>query len=340
MDQELSNLAARISASQSLGYLGLRFLIAGLVGELLLIVFPLKRPVLNRILGVLFVAFVIAGCLLEYGSETRVSALVSQEEAQAGVKIASANKRANEAAAQAAHLGVSVDTLHNFVAGKQREIDKQFGQFRAFATGERKRAEAAIADLNADRAEIDKARSEAAASVADAKKLVADAKASILEQRVAIANMRGQLSDLSSRAIVTEAAIAPRTIDQKNADRLRSVLRDFKGQKYVGMLPSASRDERPLWASMDKILQDAGWKRDETDFPFGKPPAAIGIDLNSGVSVEVVKGEDTGVTSAALALVEALNSGPHLNARLVPNGPEHLLLRRGTIEIVVGPKPP
>jgi hypothetical protein len=321
--------------------------VAGLIVEFLALLFfskemPRKEKV-ALVVGSIMVAVGVGGeyvfggravsaaKALQQASDERIAELKGAQEAD--------HKIAAQAARSAALLGVSVGNLQGFVSKREREIAATFAQFKTFAAEEKKRMESVIADLSADRAQIDKARNDAAASVEAAKKLVVEAKATILEQRVALANIRGQLSDLSARAIVTEAAIAPRVIGQKDAVRLQSVLKPFQGQMYVGMIPDSSHDERPLWAMLDKILQDAAWKRDAVDFPWGKSPAATGIDLNPGVTVEVQKKADARTTDAALALVEALNSGPRLNARVSSDPDAQMSLRPGDIAIVIGPKP-
>jgi hypothetical protein len=268
---------------------------------------------------------------LQQASDEKIAGLERDQEGD--------HRIATQAASDAARLGVSVGTLHNFVTGKQQEIDRQFSQFRTFAEGERKRAESVISDLNADKARLDKARSDAAASVTEAQRLVGDAKATILEQRVALTNVRAQLSDLSSRVIVTEAATAPRVIGEKETATLLTALKPFKGQSYVGMIVDGGRDEHPLWKSLDAIFRSAGWKRGTVEFPFGDPPAAIGIDVPPGVTVEMQKGGDNATADAAVALVEALNVGPRLSARLSET-PQFNHLKPGEIGIVIGPIPP
>jgi hypothetical protein len=79
-----------------------------------------------------------------------------------------AEQKAAEAINSAVAIVGKFGDLQSFVATKEKELDTQFGAFKRFADGEKKRTEAVIAELNSDRQKLDKSRTEAVAAANEA----------------------------------------------------------------------------------------------------------------------------------------------------------------------------
>jgi hypothetical protein len=132
-----------------------------------------------HIFGMLVVLGVAGEMVTETGAFWYSLRLQSMEESA----IVAAQQIANDSAIEAGNLGVTVDSLHNFVMQKQGDADNQFKALRAFVAAEDARNASVITELKNDKDTLDKARNDAVASVTAAQKVLADMTAELDAQR-------------------------------------------------------------------------------------------------------------------------------------------------------------
>ncbi len=205
-----------------------------------LLVFSKSMPAPEKAVLVFATALITAGCVGEYifgsmanhaaaelqqASDRTVAALKTQQEAD--------HKIAAQAAAHAADLGVTVDNLRNFVTQKERDADRQLAEFKKFTEDERVQTAALIAQLNDDKANLDKARDDARAAAKQAEAELA--------------------------AMV--AANKPRDMLPQQQSDFVTQLKPF-GTLVVNVLTPVqnSADAGPLGSLLVALLKQANWK--------------------------------------------------------------------------------
>lgn len=164
----MGDFAGQIAIQEWWSGFGFWLLVAGLIGEIVVLAIPAHRGSLEKLLSLAFTVVVIAGCAFEHVAENRISDLIALEEASAGKEIEAAKNSAAQATRQAAKLGVTVDKLPRFVTAKEAEIKSQISDFQKFATTERAQSAVTIAELKRDQGALEKARSDALAAAKQA----------------------------------------------------------------------------------------------------------------------------------------------------------------------------
>jgi hypothetical protein len=124
---EMGDFAARIADQEWWSGFGFWVLVAGLIGDVIVLGVPEHKRWLEKSLGVFFIVVVIIGCAFEHEADNRISDLVSQDEAAAGVKIASAQDQAATARADVALTIAKYGDLDKFVREKTRSIEQGVG---------------------------------------------------------------------------------------------------------------------------------------------------------------------------------------------------------------------
>lgn len=114
----MSGIDARIDSAEFWSSVGYWIPVAGLVGDIVVLVVPKHRERLEKILAAFFTIVIIVGVAIEHRADAAISVLVSQKQAETGLQIAQLEKEAGDArktageaeerAAKAeAHLGES-----------------------------------------------------------------------------------------------------------------------------------------------------------------------------------------------------------------------------------------
>jgi hypothetical protein len=221
-----------------------------------------------------------AASQLQQASDRTVAALTAQQEAD--------HRIAAQAAAHAADLGVTVDTIHNFVTQKENEADKQFLAFKKFASDEKTRTETVITQLNDDKANLEKSRDDA---------------------QVAAKQAESELAEM-------RAANAPRSMtgDQQNEFISRTIA--FAGlTTNVFTPPSTTPDAGPLSELLVALLTKANWKVG-SGVPIGGWAKAVLVCVGDR--------PQSNVADAATAIVLALRADgipAFIDPKLGPNIP-------------------
>jgi hypothetical protein len=174
-----------------------------------------------------------ADALTNVAALQKEAAQLSADAAKARSQQEQDHKIAEQAAAHAADLGVTVDNLRGFVAQKEKDADQQLADFKKFAEDEKNQTTAVIAQLNSDEANLRKARddAQAAATAAEA-------------ERAAI-----------------EAANKPRDMTADQQSDFIAKMKPFAGLIVNVLTPvQNSADAGPLGTLLVNLLKEAGWK--------------------------------------------------------------------------------
>ncbi len=102
--------------------LGFWILVVGLAGEILVLRVPKSRETLEKILTFFFVVVIIVGVTLEHNADTAVADLISKQEIDAGIKIASLGKEAAETNEHAKLLAKETEELKSKNLALEAEI--------------------------------------------------------------------------------------------------------------------------------------------------------------------------------------------------------------------------
>ncbi len=93
----MADLSTEIANEFWWSKLGFWILVIGLGGEILVLRVPKSQETLEKILTLVFVVVIIVGVTLEHDADTTVAELISKQEMDAGVRIASLGKEAADA---------------------------------------------------------------------------------------------------------------------------------------------------------------------------------------------------------------------------------------------------
>jgi hypothetical protein len=130
---------------------------------------------------------------------------------------------------------------------------------------------------------------------------------------------------------------APRSFTAEQRAHLIEDVKQFKGQKYSALLPTAGLDTDAFWIILNDALSDAGWIRvDPLGLVIGDPPRGVALSANPGIYVGFAPSLRQIVRPAAIALAHALvKAGVAAEAGL-----DNEAERNPTaIAILIGPKP-
>jgi hypothetical protein len=156
--------------------------------------------------------------------------LLFSEASDAEEKIADDNNIATNAAKDAANLGVTVGTLHDFVNAKEGELDSQLTALKSFSNDEHRRAAATIAALTRDRADLAQARTDAQAAASSAE--------------IELAAYRKET--------------APRTINPEQRRQIDAAIKGKVGSVVVQSLPNRGEDTYSYALDIVDTLKAAG----------------------------------------------------------------------------------
>lgn len=226
-------------------------------------------------LGLLFVILgVIGEGICELGSSSAETALRAHDEqimGDAQLAAAQAQQKANEAAKQAGLLGVKVDTLPNFVAQREGEINGELSQFKKYASELQNQTATALDRLKTDTAVLNKATEDAKIAAKQAE---------------------------SERAAMAEAN-APRYLNgQQQVDFVNTLKAVGKFNVQLVQPPSTTPDAGPLASLLEALIKQANWD------------TSIMVPMGGWAKyVQVCPGStpQPNVLSAAAAIVNSLN---------------------------------
>jgi hypothetical protein len=130
----LSDISAEIANEFWWSKLGFWILVVGLAGEILVLRVPKTHETLEKVLTLLFVIVIIVGVTFEHNADSSVAELISKQEADAGVTIASLGKDAGASNERARSLEKETEELRakNLAIEAQvapRRIDKDCKDF-------------------------------------------------------------------------------------------------------------------------------------------------------------------------------------------------------------------
>jgi hypothetical protein len=263
--------APLIAAQEAVSDWGFQILTFGLIGELLTLTLD-HSDKKEKYLSAFFIVVVIVGCAVEHNADVKISALVSQEESAAAVEIAADNKAAQDAAQQAADLGVKVKELPTFVAQKKKEVTDQIDAFNSSLTEEKKQTSALIAEVNNDKIGLQQTLTEAKAAAKEAETQIA----------------------------AERAANAPRTMTPEQQATFVEQAQQFSGfGANVLWFASSGQDADPLGGLLATLLKKAHWKA---------VPGVISVGSAKNVILCIGDKPTAKVTAAANALISALGS--------------------------------
>jgi hypothetical protein len=98
----MDNFDARIAGAEFWSSVGYWILVAGLVGDIVVLVVPKHRERLEKVLAAFFTVVIILGVAIEHRADAAISVLVSQAQGKTGLQIAQLNKDAEDARKSAA----------------------------------------------------------------------------------------------------------------------------------------------------------------------------------------------------------------------------------------------
>jgi hypothetical protein len=118
-------------------------------------------------------------------------------------------------------------------------------------------------------------------------------------------------AEANARAAEAQLALerlrAPRGFIGNQGARLIDHLKQFKGQKFSALLPTAGLDTESFWIILNNALSDAGWIRvDPPGLIVGDPPHGVAVSASPGIYVGVAPSARETVGPAAIALAHAL----------------------------------
>jgi hypothetical protein len=115
----LSEFAGQISTQEFWSSVGYWVLVAGLIGDILVLAIPAHRERLEKILAAIFTAVIILGVAIEHKADVKIAVLVSREESASALTIeslkndiANANAREKEAEARIAEATQQLEAEH------------------------------------------------------------------------------------------------------------------------------------------------------------------------------------------------------------------------------------
>jgi len=290
--------------------------LGGVIGLAALLIFRRRIPFAEKAMLIAAGVFVLlgGGGRLVFGA--RASTAAAQLQQLSGQRVASLkrdqerdHKIAMQAASHAADLGVTVDTLQDFVTKKEEAADAQFAKFKRFAQNERKRNDAVIAELRRNSSNLDKARSDALAAAVDAKRAAAKVEATadkFVPRRLTPDQQKLIADQLKKWAIVPGEAPLP------GGGHLGG-----KQAGYAGGYPDTS-ETNDLAADLRKAFALAGWDACCEPIMTGGTTVMTGdvpVPALTGISVLATKSPRT--DKIADAVVAALRS-VGLQARKLP----------------------
>lgn len=208
------------------------------------------------------------------------------------------SEKANEATADAVAIAEKFGGLHVYV-------DKKEDEFAQLATAEKAKNEKVIAQLNRDRALLDKARTDALRS--------ADASASAANSaNTALADMRRTLDSEQQMRDAMHELVTPRKLTDAQVEELVARLTPFKGIPF-DLTMSEDFDAMSLAEVLGNSLRNAGWIWKDAVFSqsflrkFGDSPQ-VGMMATIGLSVEIAESARSSLTEPVLALANTLHA--------------------------------
>lgn len=84
----MSGLDASIAHQEFLSSVGYWILVAGLIGDILVLAIPAHRGRLEKSLSAIFTVIIIVGVAIEHRADSKIAALVSQEETSTALRVA------------------------------------------------------------------------------------------------------------------------------------------------------------------------------------------------------------------------------------------------------------
>ena len=233
----MGDFPARIATQEFWSSFGFWVLFAGLIGEIIVLAIPVYRGRLDKVLSGIFTIVVIIGCAFEHVADNRISTLISQEEAAAGIEIASAKNSAASAIEAAAKLGISQQNLHDFVSLQERQNS------------------AAIGELQHSAADLNKARDDA---VLAAKATEGD-----------LAKMAALLTQESDLRAKIEKLVQPRQISDAKINEMAERLRPFANQQWEVTPYWDVKESLDLANQIYAVLDKAKWVYKEHERIYG-----------------------------------------------------------------------
>jgi hypothetical protein len=134
---------------------------------------------------------------------------------------------------------------------------------------------------------------------------------------------------------------APRTLNEKERNRIAEKMKQFAGQEYTGLVGSGVADASDLWREIGLSLDLAGWQywccipqpsRTIARLPYGGHEVSITPAAPEGILI-LWQG------AAQIAPTEALAKALRAEGILAGSGPTMPIGYPNTVVIEIGPKP-
>lgn len=178
----------------------------------------------------------------------------------------------------------------------------------------------------------------------EAGRLAADAessKASIAEANKQTEIARKEAAEAERHANEAKLALekfkAGRILSSQQQADIAAQLKPFEGRQFSEMVAAGVPDAQPLWASLSKTLELAGWIRVKPwGLETGIPPAGVSVMPSEGVTIFIPSSDFLDLNPAATVLAIALNLAGIKTVITADAGPQ---TRPKVIVIAVGTKP-
>ncbi len=121
----MGGIDQRIAGAEFWSSIGYWILVAGLVGDILVLVIPRHRERLEKVLAGIFTIVIIVGVAIEHREDKIISVLVSQGQATTGLQIAQLEKEAGVAREMAERERLERIKLEAIVAPRSLSLEQQ-----------------------------------------------------------------------------------------------------------------------------------------------------------------------------------------------------------------------
>jgi len=124
----MAGLQAAIAKEEFWSSMGYWILVAGLVGDIIVLVVPSHRDRLEKVLAAFFTIVIIVGVAIEHRADAAISVLVSQEEDFNALQVKQSDERAKNIEHENLKLRAAMAD-RNLTPDQQRKIGKALTRF-------------------------------------------------------------------------------------------------------------------------------------------------------------------------------------------------------------------